>query len=179
MLIQHDEGIGLVPQNVRVDRLEQKVHRARLVTAKHSIRFAGARGQENDRNVFGTLRAAHEFGELEAVHLRHLHIDERQRELVLQDQLNALVARACGDDVRIVPTQQRFERDQVLLDVVDHQNARTFGHDDLPLSSCVKPEAISLGDHTRVGSNKASAAAGMMATSADSGDCTMVVPPAA
>jgi hypothetical protein len=30
-----------------------------------------------------------------------------------------------------------------------------------------------------VGSNKASAAAGMMATSADSGDCTMVVPPAA
>lgn len=70
--------------------------------------------------------AAHELGELEAVHLRHLHVDERERHVVLQQQLQRFGARMRAEQLHAVAAQQRRQREQVFFQVVDDQAFHRF-----------------------------------------------------
>ena len=67
------------------------------------------------------LAAAHQLGQLEAVHLRHLHVEERQRDVVRPAAARAPRARARRQHLDVVAAQQRRQREQVLLEVVDEQ----------------------------------------------------------
>ena len=67
------------------------------------------------------LRPAHQLRELEAVHLRHLHVDERERHLVDEQELERLGPGARPEDLESVAAEERLERDEVLVDVVDER----------------------------------------------------------
>ena len=67
------------------------------------------------------LAAAHQLGELEAVHVRHLHVEKRQRDVVHQQQLERFGAGARLEQLHVVAVEQRRQRDEVLLEVVDEQ----------------------------------------------------------
>ena len=75
-------------------RLVEEVDRAALVAAKHALLIARARGDEDDRHVLRALGAAHELGELEAVHLGHLHVEQREAERRGRAQLERFGTRA-------------------------------------------------------------------------------------
>ena len=77
-----------------VQRLVQEVDRAALVALEGVVQLAAGGADEDDRDVPRALGAAHQLGQLEAVHAGHLHVEDRQRELVLQQQRQRLLARA-------------------------------------------------------------------------------------
>ena len=75
--------------------------------------------------------AAHQLGQLEAVHARHLHIENGQGELMSQQQLQRLLGRfgLVHPDARRL--QQRIQSQQVLRQVIDDEQVHlvvTVGH---------------------------------------------------
>ena len=80
-----------------------------------------AGGDEDQRHVTRALAVAHPLGQLEAVHAGHLHVDNRQRHFVGEQQVECVGARPGGQDVDAVAAEQGRERQQVLLVIVDKQ----------------------------------------------------------
>ena len=94
LAIEFEKHVGLAAQNIGFDRLVDEIDRAGLIAAETALRVGVAGGDENDRNMAGALVAAHQLGQFEAVQARHLHVDQRQRDVVLQQKLKRLVAGA-------------------------------------------------------------------------------------
>ena len=106
---------------MRFDGLVEEVDRAQLVSLEQPVLIARSGRDEHDGDVPRALGAPHQLRELEAVQLRHLHVDERERDVVDQKQLERLRARARLQELHIVATEQGRQREQVLLHVVDQQ----------------------------------------------------------
>ena len=68
-----------------------------LVALEGVVQLAPGGADEHDRDVAGALGAAHQLGQFEAVHARHLHVQDGQRELVFEQQRQRLVARTRVD----------------------------------------------------------------------------------
>src|SRR5690606_28145869 len=62
-----------------------------------------------------------ELGQFEAVHVRHLHVDEGQRHIVVQQQLEGFRTGTGLEYGQCIAAQQRLEGDQVLLQIIDQQ----------------------------------------------------------
>src|ERR1700744_2492045 len=76
LTVELEEHLRLVLQNMRFDRLIDEVDCTRLVALEHPVLFACAGSYEDQRDVPRPLTAAKQFGQLETVHFRHLHIEE-------------------------------------------------------------------------------------------------------
>ena len=111
---------------MNIQRLVQEVHRPALVALERVIEFTAGGADENDRDVFGFLGAAHQLGEFKAVHARHLYIEDGHGELVLQQQRKCFVRRQRLVHRAVLALDQRFEGQQVLRQIVDDQQ---FGLD--------------------------------------------------
>jgi hypothetical protein len=121
LAIELKEDVRLVAQDVRLDRLVEEIDRAALVALEHAVLIAHAGGQEDDRHMAGPLAAAHQLGQLEAVHVGHLHVEQRQRHVVRQQQIERLRAGTRQQRLDVVRAHQRRQREEVLLQVVDQQ----------------------------------------------------------
>ena len=82
--IELQEYVHLAGQDTGVERLDQEVHRARLVAFEHTISIVESGGHENDGDLAGALHVAHQLGQRKAIQLGHLDVDEGQRHLVLK-----------------------------------------------------------------------------------------------
>ena len=115
--------------------------------------------------MIGTRRVrsvpAHEFGQLEAVHLGHLHVEQGQGNVVLQEQLQRFGAGARLQQHESVATQQAFQRQQVFLEIVDQKkiDGSDLGRHHAPASR--RYAAISFTDRTRASGHAAIAARGI------------------
>ena len=69
---------------------------------------------------FVRSRPAHQLGELEAVHARHLHVEQRKRDVVLEQKLERLLTISRFQNLEIVAAQKGFERDEIFFAIV-HQ----------------------------------------------------------
>lgn len=78
---QFEEDTHLAQQNMPDDRLGEEVHSAALVSAKCLARIACSGSHEDDRYPLGTFVEAQDLGGLEAVHLRHLHVQKYDRDV--------------------------------------------------------------------------------------------------
>jgi hypothetical protein len=134
--------------------------------------------------VLRAFGAAHQLGELEAVHHRHLHVEQRERDVVHEQELERLEARLGAEDLEPVAAQQRLERVEVLLDVVHEQKLHgLWGHDTsvvVPAGAprCARMRPSSAGGSTPSTRVRAMAASGMARVAAESGACTSATPPA-
>ncbi len=104
-----------------IQRLVHEIHRAALVTLEGVIELATGGADEDDGDLLGALGAAHQLGQLEAVHARHLHIEDGQCELVTQQQLQCLLGRFGLMNPYAGRLQQRVQSQQVLRQVIDDQ----------------------------------------------------------
>ena len=118
------EDADLRAQHVRLEGLEDVVDGARLVAAGHLGDVRAHRGQEDDRRRAAALAPADELRGLEAVHARHLDVEQDDGEVLLQQRLERLLARPCGPQADLQRLEHRRQREQVLRAVVDEQDAR-------------------------------------------------------
>ena len=91
------------------------------------------------------LRCRISAGRLEAVHVRHVDVEQDDGELLLEHLLQRLLAGAGGDDVLPQLLEDRAEDDMLVRQVVDDQDvgllrarrgARRLGHQDALLTAC-------------------------------------------
>jgi hypothetical protein len=121
LTIQLKKDLGLVPEDVWLDRLVQEVDGAGVVPAKHALVVARARSHENDGHVPRPLAASHQLRQLEAVYLGHLDVHDRKRDIMNQEEIERLGARPCQQHLHVVATQNRREREEIFLEIVDEQ----------------------------------------------------------
>ncbi|MNO99235.1 hypothetical protein D3C76_910010 [compost metagenome] len=89
-------GLHLGLENLWVERLEQVIHRATGVALEHSGIGLFIGGQEDDRGQPGAVAATHQPGDFEAVHFRHLHIQQDQVDFMFKQRTQGFGPRACG-----------------------------------------------------------------------------------
>ena len=82
LLVQLRLHLGL--EDLRVERLEQVVHRTTGIALEHSGIGLLVGGKEDDRGQPGTVATTHQPRNLETVHFRHLHVEQHKVDFVLQ-----------------------------------------------------------------------------------------------
>ena len=87
------EDLDLRAQHGRLERLEHVVDGARVVARGDLVDLGADGGQEDDRRRTAALAAADEAGGLEAVHARHLHVEEHDGVVVVEQRAQRLLAR--------------------------------------------------------------------------------------
>ncbi|MNS89137.1 hypothetical protein D3C72_1231410 [compost metagenome] len=194
--MQFEEHVGLHAQHVRVDGLVQKVHGAAFVATELPVLLARAGRDEDQRNVASALAAPDQFGQFEAVHVGHLHVQQGQGDVaIFQQQLKRFRAGLRLQHLDPAAIQQRFQRHQVFGHVVDQQAFDSFflwfggcqehgvkavlGYSTGCVGSWDSMAAISSGVRASSTARRANAAFGMVGMAADDGACTTVRPPAA
>ena len=128
LLPELDEDGDLGAEDQRVERLHQVVDGAGAVAAEDVLGVLRDRGQEEDRDVLRPLPLLDQLGGLEAVHPRHLDVEQDRRELVVQQPPQRLLARRGADEIGVERLEDRLEREQVLGPVVDQQQLGPGGH---------------------------------------------------
>ena len=106
---------------MNVQRLVQKIDGAAFIALERIIHFAPSRADEHDWNVLGLFSAAHQLGQLKAIHAWHLHVEDGNREFMLQQQRQRLVSRQGFIYGTVLALDKRFERQQVLRQIVNDQ----------------------------------------------------------
>ena len=117
------EGLDACAQDVRVVRLGDVVGGAAGVALARVPLVAMNRRQEDDRHLAPDGRGPDAGGDLEAVHLRHLHVEEDRGERPLDRPVEGLAARARQDELEPQRPQDGLEGDEVRRRVVDEQDA--------------------------------------------------------
>jgi hypothetical protein len=127
MALELGEHRYLGAQHHRVERLQHVVDRARLVAAQ-DLRHVGADGrQEDDRRPRAALAPADVLGRLEAVHPRHLDVEQDDGEVLAEQRAQRLLAAVGGHEAHLERLEDGGQREQVLGPVVDQQDARALG----------------------------------------------------
>src|SRR6476619_2597309 len=188
LTIQLEEDIRLVPEDVRLDRLVQEVDGAALVAPERPPLVARAGGDEDDRYVPCAFAASHQLGERESVHFRHLHVEQRQGDVVRQKQIQGLRPGMRRQHHHVLAPQQRLEDQQVLVAVVDDQALHRCWHRErhrlvdtppgAPASNVWNSAAISSSVRTKSTGPRLRADSGISGACAVSGGWTTAQPPA-
>ena len=119
-LDQPEIGADLVQELVVVDRFEQVVDRAYIVSLALKLFGLEGSGEENDRDVAGLLAQLEHLRRLETVDLGHLHIEDDQVDvrLGLRDLQRLCTAAGLEDlDVHVL-LNQCTQREQIVFVVV-------------------------------------------------------------
>lgn len=132
---QFQLGANSQPQQFGIHRLGDVIGDAEPDSAC-LVRRLGQRGDKDDRNPgrsrIGLQLAEHRI----AVHARHFDVEQNQVGLVLPSRELERLLSARGGDNRIAVAQDVHERMQILVRVIDDEDARAFagdvGHDRLP-----------------------------------------------
>ena len=123
-MVQLDEHRDLAAQELRVERLYDIVHRPGRVRADSLLDVFPVGSQEDDRRVARARTRADVARGLHAVEPRHAHIEQDDREFLLQQATQSLLARAHAHDALPERLENGAQRVQRVLVVVDEQHAR-------------------------------------------------------
>src|SRR2546422_5336577 len=127
LLVQLDEDGDLRAQDVRAERLEDVVDSARRVAAKDVVLVLRDCGDEDDRNVLRALALLDQHRRLEAVEQRHLDVEQDDRDVVLQELAERLLAGVGVEEGLVERLEDGLEREQVLGPGVDEQGVGHLG----------------------------------------------------
>src|SRR5437870_4111328 len=94
----HKDG-NLRPQNLRHNRLENVIHRPYRITPEYVCLAFVSGGEEDDGDILGTVALPDQLGGLEAIHVRHLDIEQNERKVGLEKLPQRLAPRTGLDDV--------------------------------------------------------------------------------
>ena len=119
LTVEVEKYIRFAAQNVGFDRFVDEVDRAGLIATKAALAVGTTRRHEYYRNPPGAFVTAHQLGQLEAVQSGHLHVDERQRDVVSKQKFEGFVARARLQQHQPVAAKQCFQRQEIFLQIVD------------------------------------------------------------
>jgi len=115
--VDEDRHLGL--EHPGVERLSQVVHRPRGVAEERLLRLGDRGGQEDDRHVAGPGVMLDPGGGLQAAHPRHHDVQQDDRELLVTQRLERLLAGLGRNHDLVQRRQDGVQGDQVLDPVVD------------------------------------------------------------
>ena len=125
----HEHG-DLGAQDLRYDGLEQKIHRAKIVTAEQMLLvFVG--GEEQDWSVAGTLSRPDELRGLKSVHVRHFHVEENGGKVLFEQMAQRFHAGVGNYQVLSETVERSLQGDEVLRRIIDQEDFSPFIHDGL------------------------------------------------
>jgi len=116
------DELGIQGWTLEINSVGSSADRARYNDVLREALVPVNRGQEDDRQLLRHLRRSEPPRDLEAVHLRHLHVEEDHRERLGRHALERLLARRRLDHAHAERLEDRAERDQVRRRVVDDQH---------------------------------------------------------
>src|SRR5215469_11281074 len=137
LTIELGEYFDLGPQQLRYDRYRNIVHRSKLIaTQQVDIGHLNSRN-ENDRGFLKARVLADHRRQLKAVEIGHADIDQNDRHIAFQQQLQRLRRRAGLDQVLPDLVQDCFIAQQLGRLIVDQENVDFFlvRHEVSPLRS--------------------------------------------
>ena len=111
LLVQLDEHGNLGAQHFGTERLEDVVDRARGVAAEDVLVVLGDRGDEDDRDVPRALALLDQHRRLETVEHGHLDVEEDDRDFVLQQPAERLLAGVGIEQVLPEGLEDRLQRE--------------------------------------------------------------------
>ena len=124
--VDAEQGPHLLAKLVRIEGLGDVVDGARRIAAHRERPVGVVRGEEHDRDRREPIVLTHVCRHFEAVHRRHLHVEQHQGDALRRrvEDLERLGARARTKQVDLERLQHRVEGDEVRVDVVDEQHGR-------------------------------------------------------
>jgi len=109
--------------------LDDVVDRAVGVALEDLLLLAADRGDEDDGCVAGALPLADQRRRLEPVELRHLHVEEDERAILLEEEAQRFPTRARLDQALVQRFEDCFQRQEIRLAIVDDEDRRGLvGH---------------------------------------------------
>jgi hypothetical protein len=122
--VELHEHRHLRPEDLGIERLQDVVDGAALVSLEDERRILADRGQEDDRDGAGALALLDELRRLQPVDAGHLDVHQDDRELLLEERPQRLLARVRAHEALAERAQDRLQRDEVRRVIVDHQDRR-------------------------------------------------------
>ena len=146
LAVQIDEDLDLGAQQFRYHGNRHIVDAAQLV-APQLIRMRHQHGRdENDGRRLKTRTLADHLGKLETVEVRHAHVDQDQRHLLLEEHLEGLARGGRFDEILADLRQNGLVAQQLRLVVVDQQDIHlvrcSHGPSSNDAATCAAPRAI-------------------------------------
>jgi len=120
--IEIHEHRHLRSQHVGVEGLEHVVHRAHRVTLEDVRVFLADRAQEDDRDGSRFLARLDDLRDLEAVHTRHLDVEQDHGEFLAQHPLQSFRPRVGANQILAELLENRFEREKIFRSIVDEED---------------------------------------------------------
>ena len=120
LLEELDEHHDLRAEDFGLDRRENVVDRSDLIPPRR-MRVVGIRRDEDDRGVLGALALPDERRGLEAVHRRHVDVEQHHGVFVLENEPESLAAGGGRVDVLAELGEQRRKGQQLRRVVVDRE----------------------------------------------------------
>ncbi len=117
-----DEHPHLGAQDLGHHRRHDVVDRAQRVALRRMHLVVVVGRDEDDRHVRRALAAADERRRLEAVEARHVHVEQDDGEVALQDFLQRVLARARRDHVLLQILEDGLQHEPLVRAVVDDQD---------------------------------------------------------
>ena len=141
LLIQLDEDAHLGAENGRHDRRQNVIDRAQRIALK-GVCLIRKRGDKDNRRALAAFALTDQRGRLKTVHVRHVHIEQDDGEVVFQQSAQRLAPRADADHVLPQHVEDRFHRQQLVGHVVDDQDVDgVFGRHGLQRLTQMESEA--------------------------------------
>jgi hypothetical protein len=84
------------------------------------------RADKYNRRRLGALALPNERGGLEAVHPRHVHVEQDHREILLEQAAERFLARSRANHILVQLGQHSLVREELVRPVVDNEDADLF-----------------------------------------------------
>src|SRR6266508_2247454 len=124
LLVQLDEDGDLGAQDLRAERLEDVVDRAGRIAPEDLLLVLRDGRDEDDRNVLRPFALLDQRSGLEAVELRHLDVEQDDRDVVLQELAEGVHTGVGIKKVLVERLEDPLEGEEVLGAIVDEEDVR-------------------------------------------------------
>ena len=121
LLVELDEHADLGPEDLRHHRREDVIHGAERVALRR-VHLVAECGDEDDGRLGRLPAAADHRGGLQAVHLRHLHVEQDDREFLVQQVPQRLPPRSGLDQILAQAREDHLADEELLVQVVHHKD---------------------------------------------------------
>ena len=128
LAIKVGENRGFGFQNGWIDGLGQIIHRPGAITRQNMLVLAEMGGNENDGYIFGFLAFFDELGQLEAAGAGHLHVEDDQSKVGVEERHQSFLGGHGFREVIVRVVKNALENREVLRLVIHEQYVDWIRH---------------------------------------------------
>src|SRR5436190_18562134 len=121
-IVELDKNRDLGAEHLGDNRAEDVIHRSQRVAPVNVVLRTAHGSDKNDRSMFRARAFPDEGCGFDAVDYRHRDVQQNDSELLFQQPTQSFLARACLNNILPQPGKHRFEREKLVLAVIDQKD---------------------------------------------------------